>query len=110
MYRKVYWKGINVLRTKVLMAGAILTGLACPATSVVQADPLIPLSPAETAYLAHLHSVMPASDPDAYQSDGTLLAEGWRACQLRNIPLIGYEATLIPTIVARSAFTYLCPT
>lgn len=110
MYRKVCWKGIDVLRTKALMVGATLTGLACAATPVVQAEPLIPPSPAETAYLAHLHSVMRPSDPDAYHSDGWLLAEGSRACEMRSIPLIGYGATVIPPIIALSAFTYLCPT
>ena len=99
-----------MITIRVLVAAVLLTGLAwLNDTPVVRADPLVPPSPSEIAYLEHLHRSLPASDPVTFHNDGWFLDRGWEICRDRDLPKLGYEATLISPIIAQSAYAYLCP-
>lgn len=96
---------------KALFAGALLGSLGfLIGAPAVRADPLIPISPAENAYLEHVHRVVPPGDPIAFHNDGWYLDQGWRVCHDRGIPLYGGEATFVSPILSKAAFTFLCPT
>jgi hypothetical protein len=94
------------------LACVLLAGSGCLAgVPAALADPLIPLTPAELAFLDHARRVFPGSgDPDAFNSDGELLDQGQAVCRLRADPgNAGYQATDVSSIVAQLAVIYLCP-
>jgi len=99
-----------MIKVKAPIVGVLLAGLGFLVEApVVQADPLIPLSPSETAYLEYVHRFLPPSAPQAFNNDGWFLDQGWVVCRDRNIPLYGYNATFVSPIMAQAAFAYLCP-
>jgi hypothetical protein len=97
---------------KMLATGALLAGpLTAVDVPVAQADPLVPPTPAEIAYLDHLRRVLAVAPvPEGFNNDGELLDKGRYACDMRDdAGLVGYEATLVPPAVTQLAFIYLCP-
>lgn len=101
-----------MITLKILTAGVLLTVpgyvVGPPAA---QADPLVPLSPAELQFLEQARSILPrAGDPIAFNSDGELLDQGRLVCVRRDdYGLVGTGATLISSVIAQLAFVYLCP-
>ena len=102
---------MELLSLKALVAGGLVAGFAGLANAAAaHGDPLIPPTPAEIAYLDHLHKVFPGTgDPAAFHSDGWLLEKGRYACRQRDLNLVGYEATGLSPIVTQVAFIHLCP-
>lgn len=90
---------------------ALAVGALLAVAPVAHADPLVPPTPAEIAYLDQLRRVLPAArDPVAFTSDGELLDKGRYVCYMRDVNhLVGYEATLVSAVVTQLAFIYLCP-
>lgn len=80
------------------------------AVQPAHADPLVPPTPAEIAYLNHAHQVFAVShDPVAFRSDGELLDLGRFACDKRAAGFVGTESTLVTPALTQLAFIYLCP-
>ncbi|MEH3136460.1 MAG: hypothetical protein PGN30_15850 [Mycolicibacterium neoaurum] len=80
------------------------------AVQPAKADPLVPPTPAEVAFLDHARKVFAAShDPTSFRSDGELLGYGRYVCDKRAAGYVGAPATLVTPAVTQLALIYLCP-
>lgn len=92
--------------------GGLVAALAINVIAVqpAQADPLVPPTPAEIAFLDHARKVFAAShDPTSFRSDGELLSYGHYVCDKRAAGYVGTSATLVTPAITQLAFIYLCP-
>jgi hypothetical protein len=98
-------------RATTLLAGSLLA-VAVPVAGAYpsHAEPLAPLTPAETQYLEQLHRVFAAShDPIAFRNDGELLDRGRYVCSFRDLGFGGQPATQQTPAINQLALIYLCP-
>lgn len=101
---------VELIKAIPLLVGSMLAVVAIAGAHPAQAEPLTPLTPAETQYLEQLHRVFAASpDPIAFRSDGELLERGRHVCSFRDLGFAGQPATLQTPAINQLAFIYLCP-
>lgn len=91
-------------------AAALALALALATSPSTLADPLVPLTSDEVAYLDHARLVFAEKhDPVAFRSDGELLELGRYVCAKRTAGFVGTEATLTSPAVTQLALIHLCP-